>query len=282
MPAIYFSKITVIESLKTNKTGRRLYEDLKLINIQKGRDIDTAYLEAKNKEEFIAILIQLKQDAEKGKWPILHIECHGLEDKSGISLANGDCIEWAELKPYFTALNVATECNLLVVMAACYGGYMVELVQPIGRAPFLAMISLTKEILPEEILTPLTAFYTELLTSLSLDNAIRELISYQITDGGYYYKTAFDIFKSVYAGYLESKSNPKAIKSRAKSIYLELKKSGIALPGGIGAIKKTLNLSQPIFFKKFYTDFFMTYLYPDNETHFNIKYSDVQKLANVS
>ena len=57
MPAIYFSKITVIESLKTNKTGRRLYEDLKLINIQKGRDIDTAYLEAKNKEEFIILLV---------------------------------------------------------------------------------------------------------------------------------------------------------------------------------------------------------------------------------
>ena len=93
MPPIYFSKITVIESLKTNKTGRRLYEDLKLINIEKDRDIEITYSEANNKAEIIAILIQLKQDAEKGKWPILHIECHGLEDKSGISLANGDCIE---------------------------------------------------------------------------------------------------------------------------------------------------------------------------------------------
>ena len=80
MPSIHFSKSVIIESLEQGKTGRRLVEDLRPISILHGRDIDVIYSEVGTKDTFTSQLISLEQEAEKGHWPILHIECHGLEN----------------------------------------------------------------------------------------------------------------------------------------------------------------------------------------------------------
>jgi len=284
MPSIQFSRIVILESLEKDKTGRKLYDDLRLINIQHDRNIEVIYSEVGTKKEFLAKLISLKQEAEEGHWPILHFECHGKDDTTGISLANGEIMSWAELKPYLTAINIATQCNLLVVMAACYGGHMVQIIQPIDRAPCLALLSPTNEIYPDEILKPLTAFYTELLNSLNLNAALNKLRSYPITDGGYDFKTAPDFFQSVYVGYIKGCSDQKAfkIKHRVKNMYMELKKSGISPHGGLGAIKKILKQSQPEYFKWFYKNFFMTDLFPENKLRFNITFPDLQEKAEHS
>ncbi len=281
MPSIHFSKLVILESLEQCKTGRRLVEDLRPISILRGRDIEVIYSEVGTKDAFLSQLISLEQEAEKGHWPILHIECHGLENTTGISLANGECVSWAELKPYLTAINIATQCNLLVVLAACYGGHMVQIIQPIERAPCLAMLSPTKEIYPDEILKPLTAFYSELFNSLNLNTALKNLRAFQTTEGGYYFKTAPEIFQSVYVGYIKGSSDQNAfrIKHRAKNIYSELKKSGITPPEGIGGIKKMLKQTQPEFFKSFYEIFFMIDIYPKNKLRFEITYAEVLEEA---
>ncbi len=277
MPSILFSKLVILESLEQGKTGRKLFEDIRPISIQTDRNIDVIYSEVGTKQEFLAQLIIVKQEAEKGHWPILHIECHGLDDTTGISLANGECISWVELKPYLTAINIVTQCNLLVVMAACYGGHMVQIIQPIERAPCLAMLSPTKEIYPDEILTPFTSFYTELFNSLNFDSALKALRSHRITDGEYFFQTAPGFFKSAYVGYIKGTADKKAlkIKRRAKNIYMDLKRSGVTPPEGIGVIKKMLKQTQPDYFKSFCEQFFMIDLYPMNQSRFNITYSDV-------
>jgi len=277
MPSIHFSKLVILESLEQGKTGRKLFDDLRLINIQTNRNIGVIYCEVGTKAACISQLISLEQEAKKGYWPILHIECHGLEDTTGISLANGEHMSWAELKPYLTAINIATKCNLLVVLAACFGGHMVQIIQPVERAPCLALLSPTKEIYPDEILKPLTAFYTELFHSLNLNAALNKLRSHPITEGGYYFKTAPDFFQSVYVGYLKGIADEEKFKfkHRAKNIYTELKKSGTTSPGSIGAIKKMLKQTQPDFFKSYYENLFMIDLYPKNKSRFNITYAEV-------
>lgn len=281
MPSIHFSKIVILESLAEGKTGRRLCEDLRPINIQKARNIEIEYFEVDTKEVFLAQLVSLEEEAKKGHWPILHIECHGLEDTTGICLANGECLSWVELKSYLTAINIATQCNLLVVLAACYGGNMVQIIQPIERAPCLAMLSPTKEIYPDEILKPLTAFYTELFYSLNLNAALNKLRTHPISNGNYYFQTAPDFFQSVYVGYIKGSADQKAlkIKHRANKIYMELKKSAISPPGGIGAIKKMLKQTQHDFFKSFYEKFFMIDIYQKNKSRFSITYAEVLEKA---
>jgi hypothetical protein len=281
MPSIHFSKLVILESLAEGKTGRRLVDDLRPISILHGRDIDVIYFEVDTKDAFISRLISLEQEAEKGDWPILHIECHGLEDTTGIFLANGERMSWAELKPYLTAINIATQCNLLVVLAACYGGHMVQIIQPVERSPCLAMLSPTKEIYPDEILQPLTAFYAELFNSLNLNAALNNLRSFQITEGGYYFKTALEFFQLTYMTYIKECTSQKGLKirNRARTIYLELKKSAISPPGGIGVIKKMLKQTQPDFFKSFYEKFFMIDIYPKNKLRFNITYAEVLEAA---
>ncbi|TCD46822.1 hypothetical protein [Chlorobium sp. N1] len=281
MPSIHFSSVVILESLAKNKTGRQLYEDLRPITIQADRDIDIKYFEVDSKEALLTQLHSIEQDANKDDWPILHIECHGLDDTTGISLANGDSLSWAELKPYLTAINIATQCNLLVVMAACYGGHMVQIIQPVERAPCLAMLSPTKEIYFDEILKPLTTFYRELFNSLDLNAALIKLYSYPIVNGGYYFQTADDFFKSIYVGYIKGCADQKGfkIKDRAKNIYLELKRSANPSPVGIGAIKKMLKQTQPVFFKSYYERFFMIDIYPSNKSRFDITYDKILEEA---
>src|SRR2546422_669733 len=122
--SLTFSKIAVVQSLPIGEmqTGRRLRDDLDALNVFHQRGIDVSFHNISGKSQFLACLTQLQQEAIQGIWPLLHIECHGADDTTGIILADRSFIAWAELKPYLTTINIATHCNLLIVLGACYGG----------------------------------------------------------------------------------------------------------------------------------------------------------------
>ena len=122
--------------------------------------LDVVFLDVPTKQAFLAALSRIQTEAVLGTYPLLHIECHGSSDQTGIVLADASFLGWKELKPYLTAINVATRCNLLIVMACCSGGYLAQTLLPTERAPCWALIGPTTTVYPDELQSNLHAFYT--------------------------------------------------------------------------------------------------------------------------
>lgn len=282
MANLRFSKITIIESLPPGekKTGRLIADDVQMLSVFHEFNVDVEYKEVISRIEFLQCLVKLQEEAKAGIWPILHIECHGMHGGVGIVLANGDHVSWADVKPYLTELNVATQCNLLVVLVACYGAHMGQLIQVVDRAPFWAMVSPTNEIYPQEIMETLTAFYKGLISEQNGDVALEAILSIPLRNGGYYFASAAGFFKRVYASYIKEESSKEAIELRAKRMHKNIKKSPSLVRVSKGRLKRLLKSTESQYYQKHYRNFFMVDLYPENSQRFTVSLNEVKRLAN--
>ena len=133
----YFSKIAILQSLPDGEisTGRKLFEDLDTLNTVKDIGLEIKFYNICTSKEFIYVIFSLIAEAKKSEMiPILHIEAHGTPDRKGIVLASGEVVTWKELKDPLMQLNEATKNNLIVVLASCWGGYLMEILTPVHKA----------------------------------------------------------------------------------------------------------------------------------------------------
>ena len=74
-----------------------------------------------DKEAFLNFLKKIERGIDDGSWeaPIIHIECHGYIDGSGLKLRI-DGIEWSEVAPVLTRIKRKSKNNLLLVFGACF------------------------------------------------------------------------------------------------------------------------------------------------------------------
>lgn len=275
----HFSKIYVVESLQPGdqRTGKLLWEDIDTVNGFHQRGLETELVHAKTKAEFLASLGRIQSEASQGECPILHIECHGSKDKTGLILGDSSFLSWAELKPFLTAINVATKCNLLIVMASCYGGYLGQIVLPTDRAPCWGFIGPTDTVYPDELLSTFNAFYGKLLASLDGDESLAALSARKLRFGGYYFTTAVNFFKRAYTGYLKEYCSESALEERAKSMSRKLRKMGSQHRPGKGAMKRLLKRTEAPSFEKYHRQFFMIDLFPENASRFALSLQDMKE-----
>ena len=273
-----FSKIAIVQSLRVGEmqTGTRLREDLDAVNAFHQRGIAVSFHDVSGKSQLLACLTQLQQEAVHGVWPLLHIECHGADDTTGIVLADGSFAGWAELKPYLTTINVATQCNLLIVLGACYGGYLGRIILPTDRAPCWGMIGPTERAFPDELLSGYVTFYTELLASLDGDRSLQSLMSSPMKTGRQYFTTARQIFKLAYAKYLRNFCTPPELDKRAKNISRRAKKMNLAFRPGKGAVRRRLKREEGAYYEKCFREFFMIDLYPQNIDRFSLPFAEMK------
>ena len=89
-------------------------------------------MEAHTKAEFIEALMDIEKEVGEGDGPLLHIEAHGLDSQDGLALSNGielssgEQVSWEEIRPYLTAINAKCGNNLTMVMATCFGMYILQ------------------------------------------------------------------------------------------------------------------------------------------------------------
>lgn len=279
MPSSHFSKIAVLQSLPPGEiqTGKRLCEDVEILNLFHERGLNISFHDVVTKPQFFACLAALQLEATQGKWPLLHIECHGANDKTGIILADSSFLGWEELKPYLTSLNMATQCNLMIVLATCYGGYLAQIMLPTDRAPCWGMIGPTDKVFPHELLSSYVSFYTELLASLDGDNSLNALMHSPLKTGGYYFTTAGGFFKRAYANYFLNYCTPSELEKRAKGMSRKLKNAPSTVRASKGALKRLLKKTEQQSFDKFSQQFFMIDLFPENKERFPISLEDVKQ-----
>jgi hypothetical protein len=267
----YISKLAVIQSLPNgdSQTGRRLYEDIKMLNIFYARRLKMEYMDICCKEELFAYLSQLKEESSKGLWPLIHLECHGLSCQTGISLGDGSSVLWQELYPYFSAINKNTKLNLILVAGLCYGAYFSELFSPIDKAPFLMAIGPTKQIKNEEIETSFLEFYKSYFCSSNGTEAGNKLINRKLDEGYFYITMATTIFKKFFKAFLFELNNQNDI----EKIIRETTINGNThyLIDGHTKYKYCEAV-----FNRYYDKFFMVDLYPENKDRFKFSFKDIE------
>lgn len=275
----YFSKIIVIESLGVSEapTGEILYKTIEHQIKENNLPITTVLKKCASKDELFYTLQEAYEDASlRNEYPWIHIESHGTKSGNGIVLSNDEFIGWGDLKSILTDINLATKCNLMLVMSACNGAFLGEILQPTDRAPCWGIIGPTKEVYPDDLMAIFRSFYTELLSSLDGDKALISFFnSAKNRDVDPLIIWALDLFKKVYAGYFEIHCTDKEYWNRAKVLRNKLPKD-----------QKNLNTIQDLVqifkkqelsgFEKYKNKFFMCDLFPENTTRFPITFADVK------
>jgi len=270
-----FTDIVIIESLKSDEihTGQFLCEYL--AGLQVAKSLSILYKKCDTKNQFLKLLTALHSRVKnEGSFPLLHIECHGCE--AGIVLANDELITWEELKPVLTDINVATQCNLMVVMATCHGALLGEILEPIERAPCWGILGPTEEVSVSDLMGTYRTFYFTLLSSLDGDVALKALFASNVRESGYFFMTALGLFKKAYSGYLANECTDSAYWNRSKRLQNELIKKSVKKSRQ--DIVRELKSTEKDSFEKYKNKFFMCDLYPENLKRFQLEYSEIKHL----
>jgi hypothetical protein len=112
--------------------------------------------------------------------PVLHLESHGGEDGLAPSRPpHIECLPWGDLTEPLQELNMATRCNLIVVVAACVGFAGVQALQRGPRAPAVALVGPDDEVTPSKLLAGAKELYRRWMDTRNLtemvESASREM-----------------------------------------------------------------------------------------------------------
>jgi hypothetical protein len=151
------TNIWIVEWLlpEERHTGRELHDWM-----EKKRPGWAIYCPCRTKADVLASIKRAQGCAQSGMVPVLHLETHG--GTAGLASSNADGAElltWEELTDPLQELNLATRCNLLVVVAACVGFAAVQAFRRGPRAPAVALVGPDANVLPGKLLAGAKEFY---------------------------------------------------------------------------------------------------------------------------
>jgi hypothetical protein len=272
----HFSAVAVVESLAESdlKTGRQLHDDVAVQNAFHQHGLHVQFYKAPTSALFMSALQDIAKDAQAGTWPILHLECHGNE--SGVGLGDGSFLTWQQLKGPITSINVETRLNLLVVLAACRGGYFGSAISTTDRAPCWAIVGPTEEITSGEVLRSFGAFYSELLSTLSGDESLRALRRVALNQGDFFFTTAIDLFRATWIKFLQTYGTSSALDDWADDLHQRALEMGRS--GDRAEVRRRLG-DWPSHFRKYWSTFFMVDLFPENGERFAMDHEDLRDLS---
>lgn len=153
------TNIWIVEWLGSsdNRTGKILHEWLK-----EQRSGWSAYSRAMSKQDVLSSIERATNRSNISEMnPLLHLESHGNEsglvgpDDSG----GNEILTWDELTEPFQKLNLTTNCNLIVMVAACFGINGVKALRKGPRAPAIAVIGPDGRIYDNDLLLATIEFY---------------------------------------------------------------------------------------------------------------------------
>jgi hypothetical protein len=278
-----FNKLWIIESLADGelKTGARLHDDL-FPSIKNQHPNLTVVLEQPaSKTEFFAGLKKIYLDVVENKsYPLIHLECHGSEN--GLGMANKEIVGWDEIRDCFIDINFACELNLMVVVAACKGVYLIRTATQLDRAPFYAVVGSHQEMKAGQVQADFTEFYQSFFRALNGNAAIRALSKQaEKTNRLYHFAGSEVIFLKVFRQYHQDYCVGEAKRKRIERLVTESLTQPEVRSKGVNwaraQAKRWFRNEQKPAFYKMKERFFGLDKYPQNAERFTVKYEDIFK-----
>lgn len=160
------------------QTGRAIHNYLRDLPFSTIEGMHLQRIEIFSKANLFVELSKIEVEVRLGLRPILHFDMHG-DPLAGLQIRDTkEFVLWAELAPYLRKINIASQCNLGVVMAGCFGMHSAYTVSIKQSAPFYFLVGTQSEI-PSGLIEPeLSEFYKSLLSTGNLSEAIKQVTSY--------------------------------------------------------------------------------------------------------
>ncbi|MFZ2163315.1 MAG: hypothetical protein WAW02_13965 [Sideroxyarcus sp.] len=274
MASARFSRIVIIQSLPAGEspTGCHLRDAIEPM-AQFNHGIPVEFIEARTAHEFWTALKKIQETTEiEMDYPVLHLECHGLSDKTGLSLGDATALPWSELGTALAKLNQTTQCNLFVTLAACHGAMLFETLDVHARAPCWGLMGPSGEVSPPDLVGSYSAFFLKLLQSEDTVAALCALRDAPDRNAQYFLFTAENVFQTVFQLYRATCSTNAQMAERAERFAQVLGKHGML---GLDArsIGSLLYEAEHDVLERFFTRFFFIDHFPENRVRFTNAYS---------
>lgn len=269
-----FNTIVILDAIPEGELNTALLLNEELSDIS--NSTEGMFVRYSRVETFQAVADQINKLTEEvqggGVLPSLHIEAHGFDDESGFVTARNEPCSWESFKDLITPLNIATELNLMVVMAACYGGSFARAIRVTDRAPVWGVLGPTREITAGQLNKSFCAFYS----SIFKDNPEMPpftALNASVTKGAYYLTTAQEFFNQVWVNYKEKLCTEDELAKRALDIKEKYEQQGVSCQE-LEAIKQNILDKDPELFDKFRDFYFMYDLYEMNRELYPVTYNE--------
>jgi hypothetical protein len=276
-----FNTIVIIDCIPNDElnTARQLRDDLGIIAAAFADGLHVKLIRVENHTDLVngmdAIHANLK---EKGQFPLIHLEGHGLYDENGFALADGSGCSWKQLNDMVTPINVTMGLNLMIVMATCFGGSFSKAIMTIDRAPLWGLLGPVRELSAQQVQVDFTKFYRTFFEAKSASAAIRMLNNGNPQDL-YFMTTAQNWFYDVWKNYKAKQCTPEKLEERARAMYRKLKADLVPRIPSIGSLKRCIKSSEEKLFNKYRDTYFMYDLFPGNQDRFPVSYIEAEWYA---
>lgn len=263
-----FGRLIIVDSIPHGElnTAQNLRDDLHITAAAFSPTPALEYVRTESAGELLDLLQTLRDEVKGGAViPALHIECHG--DLDGFVLADGVFVEWDLLKTPLTELNVATELNLFITVAACVGGALAKVTRLGDRAPYWGLIGPAKDMMANELEVSFRALYSKFFETRS---AVEALAAFEATTtpGTYLRTTAQGMFEKAWRHFKETHATPDALEARAESLIERQKALLAELQFTQAELVRRFKAAEPVLYRRYVETYFMCDLYPGHRERF--------------
>lgn len=282
-----FDRIIVLESLSDSdeKTGRHLFESVLLHVEAVNGDLTSEYISVANPDEFISQIRRISSEVERSEYrPLLHIECHGCQD--GLEMEDGKLLRWNRLRNELIRLNIATRMNLIIVVAACSGMYLIDTSSHMDGAPFLGVISTQGKVLSGQIKDRMKMFYKKIIETKNGDSAVAELnVGIGTGEAKFKFQSSMALFVNAFYMYYSEYCKGKGKNIRREQLISRLMQDSEVKKNGIKFARKKVKemLENPEdHFQFFYQRFFFVNTIEESKERFPLTFQYFEERYNES
>lgn len=270
MSGFSFSKVSIIQSLEESEfhSGTELQGYLAGLREDNPASPQVELTEVENVAEFLEVIERLVSGTRAdGHWPILHLELHGWEDKTGLAFPDDSSLSWHELAEALARLNLATEFNLMVCVGTCFGAHFLGALRPLQASPCVALFGPTHLTDGAELFGVFRGFYRVLFATGSAEDAYAVAQQVRLDHGSFLMQDAEFWFCRLALGYLEEKCTRAMLFERAAKGIAEVERAtGKTLAFGL-AVKIQIDQAM-VFLDRAFAAYFMTADIPENNARF--------------
>lgn len=246
-----FNTIVIVDTIPDGElnTAKLLRDSLKdIAAIIDGLHI--RYARADTAQDVADLIMRLTDEVKNnGVLPSLHIEAHGFNDESGFVAASGEPCTWETLKDLVTPLNIVTNLNLMIVMAACFGGSFARAIRTTDRAPVWGILGPTRAITAGQLIDGFSAFYSAFFDEDADVSPFRVLVD-SAPERMYYLTTPEEYFYQVWVNYKTKQYTDEELTRRARALQEQVRRNGNE-PLPLDDIKQRILDTDPESFEKF-------------------------------